>query len=172
MRAESRIFVGIGSNLGDRAARVRFACAQIARLPGTRLHAVSPWYQSAPVGPGTQEDYLNGVVELRSSRRPAELLSALHRIESAAGRIRRERWGARTLDLDLLLFGACRELSPRLTLPHPRIAERNFVVYPLSDLAPSLVLPDGQRIGSLRARLGNAGLTRLGQDPEAFRAAA
>lgn len=172
MRAESRVFVGIGSNLGDRAELVRFACAHIDRIPGTRLHAVSPWYRSASVGPGAQEDYLNGVVELRSSRRPGDLLAALHRIESAAGRVRRERWGARTLDLDLLLFGSCRERSPRLTLPHPRIAERNFVVYPLSDLAPSLLLPDGQRIQSLRARLGNAGLTRLGKDPETFRAAA
>ena len=99
-------------------------------------------------------------------------LAALHRIESAAGRIRRERWGARTLDLDLLLFGMRRAESTSLRLPHPRIAERNFVVYPLCDLAPSLVMPDGQRIHSLRARLGNGGLTRLGRDPEAFDAAA
>lgn len=172
MAAEARVFVGLGSNLGDRVAHVRFAMHELARLPRTRFVASSPWYRSAPVGPGVQEDYLNGVAELRSSLAPETLLDSLQRIEHAAGRVRSLRWGARTLDLDLLLYGAHQQASTRLTLPHPRIAERNFVLFPLSELAPSLRLPDGSRVQSLRARLDAAGLRRLGMDPEALHAAA
>lgn len=172
MAAEARVFVGLGSNLGDRVAHVRFAMHELARLPRTRFVASSPWYRSAPVGPGVQEDYLNGVAELRSSLAPETLLDSLQRIEHAAGRVRSLRWGARTLDLDLLLYGMHRQASTRLTLPHPRIAERNFVLFPLSELAPSLRLPDGSRVQSLRARLDAAGLRRLGMDPEALHAAA
>ncbi len=172
MAAEGHVFVGIGSNLGDRVAHVTFASRELARLPRTRLVSVSPWFSSAPVGPGAQGDYLNGVAELRSSLSPDALLQHLQRIEKAAGRVRTQRWGARTLDLDLLLHGQHRRQSMRLTLPHPRIAERNFVVFPLCELAPSLRLPDGSRVQSLRARLGSAGLRRIGMDPGAFDAAA
>jgi 2-amino-4-hydroxy-6-hydroxymethyldihydropteridine diphosphokinase len=172
MAAEARVYVGIGSNLGDRVAHVTFASRELHRLPRTRLVALSPWFRSAPVGPGTQGDYLNGVAELRSSLPPDTLLQHLQRIEKAAGRVRTQRWGARTLDLDLLLHGYHRQESQRLTLPHPRIAERNFVVFPLCELAPSLRLPDGNRLQSLRARLGTKGLLRIGMDPGAFDAAA
>lgn len=172
MARDRHIFIGIGSNLGDRAAHVRFACRELDLLTGTLLISTSPWYRSSPVGPGVQEDYLNGVAQLRSSLPPEALLRELQRIENAAGRVRKERWGARTLDLDLLLHGSQHRQTALLALPHPRIAERNFVVFPLCDLAPSLVLPDGQRIQSLCARLGSRGLERLGPDPEAFHAAA
>ena len=172
MPAEARVFVGIGSNLGDPVAHVRFACRELARLPRTRLIATSPWYRSAPVGPGEQGDYLNGVAELKSALSPEVLLQTLHAIESAAGRVRAIRWGSRTLDLDLLLHGAYQSASSRLSLPHPRITERNFVVFPLSELAPGLVLPDGSRVQSLRARLQTGGLRRLGISPEAFHATA
>lgn len=172
MLAEARVFVGIGSNLGDQVAHIRFACRELARLPRTRLVGTSPWYRSAPVGPGGQGDYLNGVAELRSALPPEALLQGLHAIENAAGRIRTVRWGSRTLDLDLLLHGSHRSASSRLTLPHPRMTERNFVVFPLSELAPALVLPDGSRVQSLRALLHKGGLTRLGMSPEAFNAVA
>lgn len=172
MGADVRVFVGIGSNLADRVALVRFALEEMRHLPRTTLVRTSPWYRSTAVGPGTQGDYLNGVAELRSALVPEALLAGLQRIEKAAGRVRRERWGPRTLDLDLLLYGARRHRTSQLELPHPRIAGRNFVVFPLSDLAPSLVLPDGRRIQSLRAQLGSNGLHSLGHDPESFHAAA
>ena len=161
MAADARVFIGIGSNLGDRAAHVGFATTRLSRLPRTRLLRISPWYRSKAVGPGAQGDYLNGVAELRSALLPYTLLQALHDIERAAGRIRAERWGSRTLDLDLLLHGQTCVEMPRLQLPHPRLAERNFVVFPLSDLAPSLMLPGGQRLQSLRARMSDRDLERL-----------
>ncbi len=172
MAAESRVFVGIGTNLGDRVAHARFACRELSRLPSTRLVRTSAWYRSKAVGPGTQEDYLNGVAELRSSLAPAKLLEWLHRIEKVAGRVRTVRWGTRTLDLDLLLHGHHRVISRQLAVPHPRIAERNFVVFPLCELAPSLLLPDGRRLQSLRAQLSHEGLIRLGRDPESLHATA
>jgi 2-amino-4-hydroxy-6-hydroxymethyldihydropteridine diphosphokinase len=124
----TRAFLGLGSNLGDRRQYLRDA---VADLPD--VVAVSPVYETDPVGgPTDQAKYLNLVVELDTERSPRELLGIAHRLETAAGRIRSERWGPRTLDIDVLLVGD-------LAVPHPRMWERAFVLSPLHDLAPELV---------------------------------
>lgn len=163
MRAWRAAYVGIGSNLGDPVREVEGAFAALAALPETRLEARSPLYRSAPMGPPGQPDYVNAAAGLATRLTPARLLAALQAVERSRGRRRDgHRWGPRTLDLDLLLYeGVCRS-TPALTLPHPGLTARNFVVYPLADIAPDLVLPGGQRLAELRVRLGDEGLERLG----------
>jgi 2-amino-4-hydroxy-6-hydroxymethyldihydropteridine diphosphokinase len=130
-----RAFLGLGSNLGDREAILRAAVAALEDVV-----AVSPVYETAPVGgPGGQGPYLNAVVELDTRRSPRELLEVCRRAEAAAGRIREERWGARTLDVDVLLVGDLVVDEPDLVVPHPRLWERRFVLAPLADLAPEIV---------------------------------
>ncbi|MGI8685881.1 MAG: 2-amino-4-hydroxy-6-hydroxymethyldihydropteridine diphosphokinase [Acidimicrobiales bacterium] len=130
-----RAFVALGSNLGDRRAHLR---AAVAGLPG--VVAVSGVYETDPVGgPGGQPSYLNAVVELEADLSPRELLEAGRRLEEAAGRVREERWGRRTLDIDILLVGDLTVDEPDLQVPHPRLRERAFVLVPLHDLAPELV---------------------------------
>jgi 2-amino-4-hydroxy-6-hydroxymethyldihydropteridine diphosphokinase len=131
-----RAFLGLGSNLGDRRAYLREA---VERLPD--VAAVSPLYETDPVGgPPGQGAYLNGVVELSTARTPRELLSIAQAAEAAAARIRVERWGPRTLDVDVLLVGDETVDEPDLIVPHPRMWSRGFVLVPLGDLAPELVL--------------------------------
>jgi 2-amino-4-hydroxy-6-hydroxymethyldihydropteridine diphosphokinase len=138
-----RAFLGLGSNLGDREGHLRRA---VAALPD-RV-AVSPLYETEPVGgPGGQDDYLNLVVELETTRSPRELMDLAHRLEREAGRVRTVRHGPRTLDVDVLLVGDLVVDEPDLVVPHPRMWERRFVVEPLSDLAPDLV-PPSVRIAS------------------------
>ncbi|MBV8236977.1 MAG: 2-amino-4-hydroxy-6-hydroxymethyldihydropteridine diphosphokinase [Acidimicrobiia bacterium] len=133
-----RAFLGIGSNLGDRWAYLRQA---VASLPD--VAAVSPVYETSPVGgPPGQGPYLNVVVELDTALGPRELLELARTLEAGAGRERRERWGPRTLDVDLLLVGDLTVDEPDLVVPHPRMWERRFVLTPLADLAPDL-LPEG-----------------------------
>jgi 2-amino-4-hydroxy-6-hydroxymethyldihydropteridine diphosphokinase len=131
-----RAFLGLGSNLGDRRAFLR---AAVERLPD--VVAVSPLYETDPVGgPPGQGAYLNGVVELWTSRTPRELLAVAQAAEAAAGRVRVERWGPRTLDVDVLLVGDDTVEEDDLVVPHPRMWVRGFVLVPLGDLAPELVL--------------------------------
>lgn len=134
-RPAVRAFLGLGSNLGDRR---RYLADAVAGLPD--VVAVSPVYETDPVGgPTGQGAYLNCVAELRTRLGPHELLDAARRAESAAGRVRAERWGPRTLDVDVLLVGDERVDEPDLVVPHPRMGERAFVLVPLADLAPELV---------------------------------
>lgn len=134
----NRVFLGLGSNLGDRRQYLREAIASLPDVVG-----VSPVYETDPVGgPRGQDPYLNVVVELRTALSPRQLLGICHRLESAAGRVRTERWGPRTLDVDVLLIGDIAVADPDLVVPHPRMWERRFVLAPLADLAPELV-PDG-----------------------------
>jgi 2-amino-4-hydroxy-6-hydroxymethyldihydropteridine diphosphokinase len=133
----TRAFLALGSNLGDRWAYLRQA---VAAMPD--LVAVSPVYETAPVGgPEGQGAFLNCVVELDTDRTPHELLDLCRQLEAAAGRVRTERWGPRTLDADVLLVGDETVDEPDLTVPHPRMWERSFVLVPLHELAPDLV-PD------------------------------
>jgi 2-amino-4-hydroxy-6-hydroxymethyldihydropteridine diphosphokinase len=134
----ARAFIGLGSNLGDRRAHL------IAAVEGLRaggdVVAVSPLYETAPVGgPAGQGPYLNVVVELSTDDTPRRLLERCRALEEAAGRVRAERWGPRTLDADVLLVVGAEVDEPDLTVPHPRLWERRFVVQPLADLAPDLV---------------------------------
>ncbi|MBD9395677.1 2-amino-4-hydroxy-6-hydroxymethyldihydropteridine diphosphokinase [Acidovorax sp. ACV01] len=132
------VFIGLGANLGDRKAALRAALAAIVQLPGTQLLRVSPLYGSAPVDAGGP-DYLNAVAELATTQAPQALLKALQTIEQAAGRERPYRNAPRTLDLDILWFGGQVVDTPELAVPHPRMAERAFVLRPLADLAPERV---------------------------------
>ncbi len=162
--AAVRAYVGLGANLGDARASLRAALDALARLPATRLAAVSSLYRTRPHGPQDQPDFLNAVAALETALAPLELLERLQAIEAAAGR-RRDgpRWGPRTLDLDLLLHGAARLRTPRLVLPHPRIAERPFVLVPLAELDPALEVPGAGPVAALRARCGEAGI--LAREP-------
>jgi 2-amino-4-hydroxy-6-hydroxymethyldihydropteridine diphosphokinase len=138
MREAVDAFVGIGANLGDPAAAVAGATDALAALPGTTLVAASSLYRTAPVdshGP----DYVNAVAQLRTRLTAPELLDRLQALEQASGRERLYRNAPRTLDLDLLLYGAARIASERLVVPHPRMRERAFVLVPLAEIAPQLV---------------------------------
>ncbi|MEZ5229637.1 MAG: 2-amino-4-hydroxy-6-hydroxymethyldihydropteridine diphosphokinase [Acidimicrobiales bacterium] len=135
-----RAFLGLGSNLGDRLGYLR---AAVADLPD--LVAVSPLYESAPVGGPEQGAYLNIVVQLDTRQLPHELLETCRRLERAAGRERVVRWGPRTLDVDVLWIDGVRVGGPELTVPHPRMHERNFVMDPLLDLDPSFEHPHYDR---------------------------
>ena len=132
------VFIGLGANLGDRKSTLRAALAAIGQLHGTRLLRISPLYGSAPVDAGGP-DYLNAVAELATTQAPQALLQALQAIERSAGRERPYRNAPRTLDLDILWFGDRVIDTPALTVPHPRMAERAFVLRPLADLAPERV---------------------------------
>ena len=135
----TRVFLGLGSNLGDRREHLRTA---IASLPD--VVAVSDAYETDPVGGPDQGRFLNLVVELDTDLEPHALLGVCHRIESAAGRVRDVRWGPRTLDVDILWIEGVTVDTPDLHVPHPRMMERRFVLEPLSDLAPELP-PEGWR---------------------------
>jgi 2-amino-4-hydroxy-6-hydroxymethyldihydropteridine diphosphokinase len=132
-----RAFLGLGSNLGDRVRHLRDA---VETLRSVDLRRVSPVYETEPVGgPGGQGAYLNLVAELDTDRGPHDLLGVCHRLEAAAGRVRNERWGPRTLDVDVLWLDGVTVDEPDLQVPHPRMWERRFVLAPLRDLAPDLV---------------------------------
>ncbi len=133
--------IALGSNLGDRRAAIRAAVAAIAELHGTSIRAVSAPVETAPVGPPGQRDYLNAAASIETTLSPRDLLDALLRIEHDLGRVRRERWGPRTIDLDLILFGDRVTDEPGLTLPHPRFRERLFVLEPLAEIEPGLTDP-------------------------------
>jgi len=139
-RPEVQAFVALGGNLGDAQATVRWAMDQLANLPHTRLLARSSLYRSAPVD-ASGPDFINAVVELVTRLSAPALLAALQQLEHLAGRERPYRNAPRTLDLDLLLFGAACISSPALTVPHPRMAQRAFVLLPLAEIAPQSVSP-------------------------------
>lgn len=138
--------IAVGSNLGDRAELLRRAVAQLAATPGIVVVAQSRLYETEPVGgPAGQGDFLNGAVLLETSLDPDELLAALKGIETSLGRERREHWGPRTIDLDLLLYGREVINTARLTVPHPRMTERGFVLEPAAEIAPHMVYPPSGR---------------------------
>jgi 2-amino-4-hydroxy-6-hydroxymethyldihydropteridine diphosphokinase len=154
----SAAYVALGSNLGDSRRYLSEAIEAMARLPSTRVTARSRLYLTPPWGMLEQPPFLNAAVQLDTGLSADDLLDALLAIERAAGRIRDgERWGPRTLDLDLLHMDGVRRDGERLTLPHPRIAERAFVLLPLADLAPELDLPGQGKVGALLAALDRSG---------------
>ncbi|MBT8077302.1 MAG: 2-amino-4-hydroxy-6-hydroxymethyldihydropteridine diphosphokinase [Gammaproteobacteria bacterium] len=138
----SPAYVGIGSNLDSPLDHVRKAITELAELPNSALQRVSNLYRSAPIGPPGQDDYINAVAIVLTKNEPQDFLVGLRKIEDRHCRDRSvERWGPRTLDLDLLVFAGVRTETTDLLLPHPRIAERNFVLLPLAELAPDLMVP-------------------------------
>lgn len=134
------VFVGLGSNLGDRRHNIRQALLLLDR-PEAHVVQVSSLYETEPVGPRPQPDYLNAVCRLETQRSPDLVMAACLDVETQMGRVRDERWGPRIIDLDLLFHGDLIVQSPELILPHPRILERRFVLEPLCELAPDFLDP-------------------------------
>ena len=134
------VVIALGSNLGDSLSNLENACSAIAQTQGITLKSCSSWYLTAPVGPA-QPDYLNGCAHLRVQLPPELLLKRLLEIEQQFGRVRRERWGPRTLDLDILFYGDLVMNTPNLNIPHPRLRERAFVLVPLNEIAPNWIDP-------------------------------
>ncbi|GGA18957.1 2-amino-4-hydroxy-6-hydroxymethyldihydropteridine diphosphokinase [Dyella nitratireducens] len=157
-----RAYVALGSNLGDSKQHLLDAIEALAVLPDTSLIARSRIYRTPPWGKLDQPDFLNAVVAIETSREPHDLLDALLNIERAAGRERNgERWGPRTLDLDLLYVAGKAVNSERLTLPHPHIANRAFVLLPLHDVAPELDVPGQGKVADLLRAVDTQGCTPL-----------
>lgn len=158
-----RVYIGLGSNLAEPLRQLQAALAAIAELPHSQLAATSSFYASDPLGPPDQPRYVNAVAALDTELAPLELLDALQRIEQEQGRVRKaERWGPRTLDLDILLFGNRLLSEERLTVPHYHMHARVFVLYPLAEIAPTdLQLPDGRSLEQLLAACPYEGLERL-----------
>lgn len=157
------VYLGLGSNLALPVEQIKKARLAVAALTGVKEIAFSSLYQSLPMGPQDQPDYINAVMAIVTDLAPIALLHSLQGIENAQGRERKgEHWGARTLDLDMLIYGDQRLELPELIVPHPGIADRSFVLYPLYEIAPQLVIPGKGNIADLLANCPSAGLKRLG----------
>ncbi len=155
-------YVGVGSNLDEPARQVERAFAALAKLPSTRLVLRSPSYRTPPFGEVVQPPFVNAAAGLLTRLAPEEFLDALRAVEHELGRSPpRERWGPRVIDLDLLVFGRETRATESLKLPHPGIAERDFVLYPLADIAPDLEVPGLGRVASLKERVANRGVGKL-----------
>jgi 2-amino-4-hydroxy-6-hydroxymethyldihydropteridine diphosphokinase len=155
-------YVAVGANLDDPLARVRESFAHLAAIPATRLIAVSRLYRTAPLGPQDQPEFVNAAVGLLTHLSATELLIELKALERTLGRATPiVRWGPRRIDFDLLVFGGERIETATLTVPHPGVPVRNFVLYPLFDIAPELVVPAHGRVRELVARVSADGLSAL-----------
>ena len=161
----AQALVALGGNLGDRAATLGEALAALARLPGTRVLAISPAYDTDPVGFADQPPFLNLVAALETTLAPRALLERCLGIEAELGRVRAARNGPRSCDLDLLFHGTARVDEPGLTLPHPSWSERGFVVFPLRDLLQMAPLVNEPRWDWLRTEAARAEVTRDGLRP-------
>ena len=151
-----RVYLGLGSNLGDRLSNMTRAVEELERR-GVRVVRSSRVYETDPVGGPPQPDYLNAVVEVETELEPGELLRVCLEVESELGRVRGERWGPRSIDIDVLTYGDREIDEPDLTIPHPRMHERAFVLVPLLELDADPPLPGGRRISALK--LGPDALT-------------
>ena len=154
------VVLALGSNLGDRQDILQGAVDAIVGLPGVRVTAVSPVYETVPVGGPEQPDYLNAVVLAQTTATARELLDQVHEIEAAFDRVRVVRWGPRTLDIDIIAFDDERSADPALTLPHPRAHERAFVLAPWRDVDPDATLPGRGPVAELLAEADQTGLRR------------
>ena len=152
-------YIAFGSNLSAPFQQIQAAIKSIAQLGD--LMSVSPLYASKAIGPGTQPDYINGVCLLQTPLSPFALLAKLQTIEALQGRVRSVKNAARTLDLDILLFNSLEQTDPTLILPHPRMHERNFVIFPLLDITPELEIPSLGSILKISQKLNLIGLKKL-----------
>lgn len=159
---EERIFIALGSNLGDREANIRVAIRLAEKGGRLIVVKVSPLYESEPWGQEDQPRFVNAVMEARSELSPCELLQYLKGIEAEMGRREAERWGPRLIDLDIIFYGSRVVKDERIEVPHPYAKERAFVMVPLSEIAPGFIDPlSGASVSELAARLGKEGLRRL-----------
>jgi 2-amino-4-hydroxy-6-hydroxymethyldihydropteridine diphosphokinase len=162
MTVSTIVYIGLGSNLSEPIEQVKKAIKAIEKIVQSEVISVSSLYLSKPMGPQEQENYINGVLALKTSLSAIELLDALQAIENEAGRVRKEnRWGARILDLDIILFGNEIINTERLTIPHYGMSEREFVLMPLAEIAPQLQLPNGQKITFLSNSIANNEMIKL-----------
>jgi 2-amino-4-hydroxy-6-hydroxymethyldihydropteridine diphosphokinase len=146
----NHVYIGLGSNLALPEKQIQAACDSLSNLPDSVLLECSSLYQSQPMGPQNQPDYVNAVALIETSLSPEVLLQHTQLIEHQQGRIRKaNRWGPRTLDLDILLFGQQQIDNKHLTVPHSGMKQREFVLYPLFEIAPNLILPCGEKIADL-----------------------
>jgi 2-amino-4-hydroxy-6-hydroxymethyldihydropteridine diphosphokinase len=159
-----RCFIGLGSNLEQPRQQIVQAFSEMASITSSKLMCQSSLYTSKPLGPQDQPDYINAVVELETSLSALTLLSNMQAIESEHQRVSTGHWGPRTLDLDLLLYGQEKISHERLKVPHPEMAMRNFVLYPLFELAPNLIIPGLGSLAYLKAELDDSGLQKLDPD--------
>lgn len=146
------VYIGLGSNLGDRVAQLKGALAELNALNGTQITDTSRLYCSKPWGKQDQPDFVNMAARAETTLTPESLLHECKLIEAKAGRTEGERWGPRVLDIDILLYEGVSMNKPRLTIPHPRMWERRFVLQPLADLWPDLPTPDGATVGAILER--------------------
>lgn len=156
-----RAYIGLGSNLADPVEQVKTAISNLQSLPDSQLVAWSSLYASPPMGPQDQPDYINAVAAIETTLTAHQLLDALQAIEQQQGRIRNRHWGERTLDLDVLLYGQNEIDDARLQIPHPGIALRAFVLYPLAEIAPDLKIPIAGKIEQLLQHCPRGGLRKL-----------
>lgn len=160
--SKTTAYVGVGSNLDRPRRQVLHARDALAALPATRLTGFSPLYRNPAIGPGRQPDYVNAVAVIETRLSPEELLEALKAIERRQGRVRgKQRWTPRTIDLDILLYGDQEIAGRALTVPHPRLGERVFVLRPLHDIAPDLEVPGLGAVADLLAAVPQSTLVRL-----------
>ena len=159
-----RVVLALGSNLGDRLANLQAGIDVLTAAPGLGQLSVSPVYETAPVGGPAQDDYLNAVVIAETALPARAILERARQAEAALGRVRAQRWGPRTLDVDIIVCGTEISADPELTLPHPRAHERAFVLAPWHDLDPAAQIPGRGPIAELLAEIGGTGIRRV---PEA-----
>jgi len=160
----NNIFIGLGSNLSDPVQQVLTAIESLKKIAETSFVRQSSLYASPPMGPQDQPDYINAVVELESDLSAYNLLDQLQAIEQKQGRIRLRHWGERTLDLDIIVYGEQQIDDDRLHIPHKGLADRSFVLYPLIEIAPALIIPKFGNISNLVRSCPRAGLNRINLD--------
>lgn len=157
-------YIGLGSNLSEPAKQVQQAVTAISNIANSQIQSVSSVYLSKPMGPQDQDDYINAVLALETQLSAIELLDALQQIENDAGRVRKEnRWGARILDLDIILYGNEVIENARLTVPHYGMKEREFVLLPLAEITEDLYLPSGESVNSLAQSIAANGMIKQGK---------
>lgn len=155
-------YIGVGANLNNPKKRVQMAIAELTKLPATTLLIHSSLYRSRPLGSQNQPDYINAVAAIETALLPYELLRTLQGLEKRQGRQRNgERWGPRVIDLDILLYGDSQIQNDDLIIPHPQLTWREFVLYPLAEIAKNLILPTGESILTLKAKCSVQGITRI-----------
>ncbi len=156
----STVYIGLGANIGDAQGSLA-AALDALHAEDLIIEARSPWYCSSPLGPVKQDNFINAVARLSTSLAPLDLLDCLQAQETRQGRRREVHWGPRTLDLDILIWQGISMETPRLTIPHPYLTQRAFVLLPLLDLDPNLCLPDGHRLDSFLDQVQDQHLYRL-----------
>lgn len=161
----NNVYIALGSNLNQPILQLTTALDYLQQQPAIQLIAVSPLYSSKPLGPQDQPDYVNAVAQIQTSLEPLALLDLLQSVEQQQGRIRLRRWGERTLDLDILLFNQEIIDTERLTVPHKEMKNREFVLIPLFDIAPQLILPDGESLATAVMPFRQHTMQRVAQYP-------